>query len=51
MRYAVSESAKIYPFWWHLPLKPYKSLISTVVKNQDIPVRNKHLWALSGQSR
>lgn len=38
-------------FRWHLPLKHYKSLISIVMKNQGVPVQNKHLWALSGQSR
>ena len=31
--------------------KSYKSNISIAMKNQKIPVQNKHLWALSEQSR
>lgn len=39
-------------FWGGIyNLKSYKSNISIAVKNQKIPVQNKHLWALSEQSR
>lgn len=51
VRSAVQRSAKHCNFGWHLQFNSYKSNIFIAVKNPKIPVQNKHLWALSEQSR